>query len=109
MPWIHRDDQVRAILHAIDEARISGPVNLVAPDAVTMTEFTRTLGRVLHRPSFMRVPAFTLRVLFGEMASVVLTGQRAVPRKLLQSGFQFIYPTLPDALSNLLTHPSSPG
>jgi len=106
MPWIHREDQVRAILHAIDEARISGPVNLVAPDAVTMAEFSKALGRVLHRPSLVTVPAFVLRALLGEMASVVLTGQRAIPQKLIQSGFRFLHPTLPEALSSLLTPPS---
>jgi NAD dependent epimerase/dehydratase family enzyme len=102
MPWIHGEDQVRSILYAIEKPEISGPINLVAPDAVTMEEFSRTLGRVLRRPSFMKVPAFVLRALLGEMAIVVLTGQRAVPRKLLQAGFRFSHPLLPEALSNLL-------
>ena len=105
MPWIHREDQVRAILYAVETPEISGPVNLVAPDAVTMKEFSRALGRVLRRPALMTVPAFVLRILLGEMAIVVLTGQRAVPRKLLQAGFRFSHPSLPEALSNLL-HPS---
>lgn len=108
LPWIHREDQVRAIMYTIEKTGISGPVNLVAPDAVTMGEFSRTLGRVLRRPSFMTVPAFALRALLGEMASVVLTGQRAVPQKLMQAGFEFMHPTLPGALFDLLqTSPSS--
>jgi uncharacterized protein (TIGR01777 family) len=109
LPWIHYEDQIRAILYAIEEARISGPVNLVAPGAVTMDEFCRTLGRVLHRPSLMRVPGFVLKAILGEMATVVLTGQRAVPQKLLQSGFRFTYPTLPEALSHILKPSPSPG
>ncbi len=102
LPWIHREDQVRAILFAIERTELSGPVNLVAPDVVTMSEFSRTLGRVLRRPSIMSVPGFALRILLGEMATIVLTGQRAVPRKLLQAGFRFLHPTLPEALSSLL-------
>jgi uncharacterized protein (TIGR01777 family) len=107
LPWIHREDQVRAILYAIENPGISGPINLVAPDVVTMAEFSRTLGRVLHRPSFMRVPALVLQMLLGEMAIVVLTGQRAIPRKLVQAGFQFSHPALPEALSSLLQPRSS--
>lgn len=108
MPWIHRDDQVRAILYAIEKPALSGPINLAAPEAVTMAEFSRILGQVLRRPSVMKVPAFVLRALLGEMAIIVLTGQRAVPRKLLQAGFRFSYPSLPEALSNLL-QPSTPS
>jgi len=107
IPWIHREDEARAIIFAIENANISGPVNLAAPDAVTMAEFCRTLSRVLRRPSFMTIPAFVLRALLGEMAQVVLTGQRAVPGKLLQAGFRFQHPTLQEALSNLLRPPSS--
>jgi len=107
LPWIHREDQVSAIMYAIEKPEISGPINLVAPDLVTMAKFSRTLGRVLHRPSFVTVPAFVLRALLGEMSMVVLTGQPAVPRKLLQAGFRFSHPTLPEALSNLLHPPSS--
>jgi NAD dependent epimerase/dehydratase family enzyme len=92
---------------AIERPEVSGPLNLVAPDVVTMSEFSETLGRVLHRPSFMKVPAFALRALLGDMASVVLTGQRAVPRKLLHSGFSFLHPALSGALTNLLQDPSS--
>jgi len=101
-PWIHEEDEVRAILYAIGRSSLSGPVNLSAPESTTMREFSNALGRALHRPSALRIPAFLLRALLGEMADVVLSGQRIVPQKLMKEGFEFSFPTLPGALADLL-------
>ena len=100
--WIHIADEVAAILWCLDHDRLSGPVNLVAPGIVTMKEFARALGRALHRPSLFPVPAAPLRLLLGEVADVVVEGQRVVPRKLVESGFKFSFPGLDAALADLL-------
>jgi uncharacterized protein (TIGR01777 family) len=102
-PWIHCDDESNAITFALQNPHLSGPVNLVSPKPVTMRDFARTLGKVLHRPSILKVPAFVLRVALGEMADMVLTGQRVIPEKLLEAGFEFTHPDLEEALSHLLT------
>lgn len=101
-PWIHIADEVAAILSCIDRESLSGPVNLVAPGIVTMKEFAKALGRALHRPSWAPVPAAALRIAMGEAAEALASGQRAVPKKLLESGFQFRYPELAPALADLL-------
>jgi len=101
-PWIHVADEVAAILWCIDRESITGPVNLVSPGIVTMKEFAAALGRALHRPSLLPVPAAALRIALGEVAEVLATGQRAVPRKLLDSGFQFRFSELDTALRDLL-------
>jgi uncharacterized protein (TIGR01777 family) len=99
-PWIHLDDEVAAILWCIDRD-LTGAVNLVSPGIVTMKEFAKALGRALHRPSWAPVPAAPLRVLLGEFASALLEGQRAVPRKLLDSGFRFRFQDVDSALRDL--------
>jgi uncharacterized protein (TIGR01777 family) len=101
-PWIHMADEVAALLFCIDRESLAGPVNLVAPGLVTMKEFAQALGRALHRPSWAPVPLAALRIAMGEVAEVLASGQRAVPRKLLESGFQFRYPELAPALADLL-------
>lgn len=103
MSWIALDDEVRAIRHLID-ADVSGPANLTSPEPVTNAGFTRVLGEVLRRPTFIRVPAFALRLAFGrEMADeTVLAGQRARPERLTDSGFSFEHPVLSDALGHVL-------
>lgn len=101
-PWIHRDDVLEILYYAIQNPRVSGPVNVTAPNPVRMGEFCQTLGRVLGRPSWAPVPAFVLRMLLGEMAEMLLTGQRAVPRKIQTVGYHFQYPHLEEALSSLL-------
>ncbi|HAH05312.1 MAG TPA: TIGR01777 family protein, partial [Elusimicrobia bacterium] len=100
LPWIHRHDEVEAILFCL-ENEISGPVNLCAPAPERMRAFCRELGKVLHRPSWAPAPAFALRLLLGEMAELVLGGQRAVPAKLTAAGFRFRYPLLSEALADL--------
>ena len=100
-PWIHVADEVAAILWCIDSDALSGPVNLVAPGIVTMKDFAQALGRALHRPALFPVPAAPLRILLGEMAEVLLDGQRAVPKKLLDSGFRFRFAAVDEALRDL--------
>jgi uncharacterized protein (TIGR01777 family) len=97
-PWISLQDEVDAIRFLLANP-ISGPVNLTAPTPVTNAEFTAALGRVLHRPALLPVPGPALWVVLGEFARLgVLAGQRAVPARLLESGFQFTHPDLDDAL-----------
>lgn len=102
-PWIHRDDVVGAILHALDNNSVRGAVNATAPEPVRMREFCVRLGRVLGRPSWARVPAPVLRFLVGEMADdMLLAGARAVPAKLRETGYRFLYPELDAALAAIL-------
>ncbi len=101
-PWIHRDDAVGALLFSIADAKLSGPVNLSAPDAKTNAEFTKALGRALRRPTILPAPAFALRLALGEMSSLLLGGQRATPQKLLERGYEFRHPSLAGALASLL-------
>ncbi|MBI4061578.1 MAG: TIGR01777 family protein [Elusimicrobia bacterium] len=101
-PWIHIDDAVGAILFAVADARLSGPVNLTAPEARTNAQFAKALGRALRRPALLPAPEFALKLVFGEMASLLLGGQRAAPRKLLKLGYKFRQPTLDGALACLL-------
>ncbi len=101
-PWIHIRDEVRAIRFLVEREDASGPYNLTAPNPVTNAEFTRALGRVLGRPALLPVPALALKVLFGEMATVLLDGQRAVPRRLLEAGFSFEFTDVEAALRDLL-------
>ena len=98
MPWISVDDWVGVTRLAIEDPRATGPMNLSAPEPVTNAEFTKTLGAVLGRPTIIPVPAFALRLAFGELADALLTGQRAVPEKALKLGHRFTHPTLADAL-----------
>ena len=103
MPWIHIDDEIGAILHALDNAAVEGPVNLVAPGLVEQRLFARELGKALHRPAVLPTPGFVLKLTFGEMAEeLLLRGQKARPKKLEQTGYQFKYPRLDDALKQIL-------
>ena len=98
MSWIHLDDEVNLILHLIANTSIAGPVNATAPNPVRNIEFSQTLGRVLHRPCWLPVPAIALRLGLGKMAEMLLTGQRVIPAAAQRSGFQFRYPNLKEAL-----------
>ncbi len=101
--WITSKDAVRAIEHALTCGDLSGPVNFTTPNPVTNLEFTKTLARALHRPAVLPVPAFLARLAIGEMASeLLLIGTPAIPRKLLESGFQFQHPDLSGALRSIL-------
>ncbi len=99
MSWIHRDDWVDIVEWAMDRPQISGPVNATAPNPATNREFSAALGRALHRPSRLRLPALALRLIVGEMADVSLVrGQRVLPKRALDAGFQFRYPDLTASL-----------
>jgi uncharacterized protein (TIGR01777 family) len=103
MSWIDLDDLVGAILHALTTEPLAGPVNGVAPNPVTNLEFTKTLGRVLGRPTLFPMPAFAARLAFGEMAdALLLASTRVVPTRLSATGFTFRYPQLESALRHVL-------
>jgi len=103
--WIHRDDLVGIIRAALADERWSGPVNGTAPEPCSNGEFSRELGRALHRPSLLPVPGAALRVLYGEMAEIVTTGARVVPAKALVLGYRFRHPELAGALRAALQRP----
>jgi uncharacterized protein len=100
VPWVHRDDVVGAIMFALDNEAVRGPVNVTAPEPVTNRELSRTLGRVLRRPAFAPVPALAVKTLYGDMAQIVTTGQRAVPARLTELGYSFKQPDLEPALKD---------
>lgn len=102
MPWIHVDDWAALTARLITDPEAYGPFNLTAPEPVTNADFTRALGRALGRPTLLPVPAFALRLVLGEMAELLLTGQRAVPAKAEALGYQFRYPALDAALKSLV-------
>jgi len=104
MSWIHVEDIVGGIHHAMQTEALSGPVNLVAPSAVRNAEFTKALASVLHRPAIFPVPEFALRLAFGQQAAdeMLLAGQRVQPGKLGSSGYPFHFPELRAALENLV-------
>jgi uncharacterized protein (TIGR01777 family) len=103
MSWIALDDAVGAINYAIATDSLSGPVNVVSPNPATNQEFTKTLGKVLSRPTIFPVPAFAARIAFGQMADeLLLASQRVIPKRLADVGFAFQYPELEGALRHLL-------
>ncbi|MCC3721151.1 TIGR01777 family oxidoreductase [Rouxiella badensis] len=102
MPWIHIDDMVNAILFLLYHETLNGAFNLVSPYPVRNDQFSALLGEILHRPSFMRVPASVVRLLMGESAILVLGGQRAIPQRLEDAGFEFRYTELKPALEDVL-------
>ena len=102
MPWIHLEDEIGVVLFVLQEQSISGPVNVTASNPVMMKEFATRLGHAIHRPSWASVPAFVLKIALGEMADMLLGGQKAVPKKLLSNGFKFQYGKLENALKVIL-------
>jgi uncharacterized protein (TIGR01777 family) len=98
VPWVHLDDVVGAILFELDTEAASGAINTTAPEPATNRELSKALGRVLRRPAFAPVPALAVRALYGEMASIVTTGQRAVPARLQELGYRHRQPELEAAL-----------
>jgi uncharacterized protein (TIGR01777 family) len=102
MPWIHPHDVTAALAFLLAQPDASGPFNLTAPQPVTNREFASTLGRTMRRPSWFPVPGFALRLAFGDVATTVLDGQRAVPTQLTRLGFDFHFTTLDSALRDLL-------
>ncbi|GAA3951399.1 TIGR01777 family oxidoreductase [Allohahella marinimesophila] len=102
MPWIHVSDLCKLILTALEDERFSGPMLACAPDTRRNADFAKTLGATLHRPAILPLPAFALKLGFGEMSRLLLTGQQATPKAVEALGFEFDYPTLDKALKAVL-------
>src|SRR5579871_1613747 len=100
--WIHHEDLVGIILKALDRPAATGPINGTAPEPVTNREFGKALGRALHRPAFLPTPPLAVRVILGEVAHVLATGQRVLPARAQALGYRFRFPTLDAALADLL-------
>jgi uncharacterized protein (TIGR01777 family) len=100
--WIHLEDQARALLFLIENEEARGAINITAPKPVTNGDLAKAIGGAMGRPSWIPVPGFALRLAFGEVAEVVLKGQRAVPRRLLDMGFEFQFPAAEAAMKALL-------
>jgi uncharacterized protein len=98
MPWIHVDDVVGIYLAAVDGDAWQGPVNATAPEPVTNRAFSKALGRALRRPALAPVPGLAVRLLYGEMAEIVTTGQRVIPGRAQEHGYAFSHPDLDEAL-----------
>jgi hypothetical protein len=101
-PWIHIDDLIAIYLFILDNSEISGSVNVVSPNLVTMREFVKVLGKTLHRPSVFSVPEIALKIMLGEAASTILSSQRVVPQELIDKGFKFKFEKLEEALKDLI-------
>lgn len=101
LSWIHIDDLVSAVLFLLNNPELTGSFNLTSPQPVSQAQFARTLAKVMHRPLFLQLPTFLIRLLFGEMGEcLLLKGQRVVPKRLLDTGFQPQYPSLEQALKH---------
>ncbi|WP_166426067.1 TIGR01777 family oxidoreductase [Paraglaciecola sp. 20A4] len=101
MSWIHLEDMIDGLIHLIEHTDCRGVFNFTAPAPVTNAQFSKTLAAVLHRPCFLPMPAFALRLIMGDAADLLLYGQRVVPKRLQESGYQFHYPELAHALECL--------
>jgi hypothetical protein len=100
--WVHIKDLAEAFVFLMKHPKISGPVNLCSPHPVQNRDLANALGSVLHRPSFMPAPGFMIKLVLGEFGSVILEGQRVIPRQLLKHGFAFQYPEITRALQDIL-------
>ena len=100
-PWIHIDDEVRALRFLVENPNANGPFNLAAPEPPTNAEFSRALGHIMGRPSLIPAPAFAFELAFGEVAMLVTEGQRTIPQRLLDLGFQFKFTDAEAALRDL--------
>ena len=103
LSWIHVQDLVRIIRFLIEHEELIGPVNGTAPEQIKMSDFCKELGDVLNRPSWLPVPEFLLRIVLGQMADMLVYGQRAVPKKVVDAGFEFRYSNLKSALEDSLS------
>lgn len=101
-PFIHIEDLKNAYLHIIKNRNLDGIFNLVAPQIITNKEFTKALSDALHRPAFLHVPEFAVKILFGEGAKVLTSGQKVIPKRLLESGFVFKFKTIQETLEDLV-------
>ncbi len=103
MPWIHIDDLIGIFLYTLDNTNISGPVNVCAPNPERMKEFSKYLGKAMGRPSIFTVPGFVVKIIAGQMAEVILTGRRAVPKKILNAGYKFKFEHALDAWKDMFS------
>ena len=101
-PWIHEKDLIRLFKFVIENQSITGPINAVSPQAVTMKGFCKTLGKVLKRPCWLRIPEWKMKLLLGEMADLLIKGGKVIPKKAIESGFKFEFDDLEFALRDLL-------
>ncbi|MEH2379793.1 MAG: TIGR01777 family oxidoreductase [Nostoc sp.] len=101
--WIHVDDLVNLILQALTKPEIEGVYNATAPNPVRMADLSQTLGRVMNRPSWLPVPGFAIEALLGDGAIVVLEGQQVIPKRTVETGFEYKYPNLQSALTQILS------
>lgn len=101
--WIHREDMTNLYVFALEDDRLSGPVNATSPNPVKMSEVSATMGKVLHRPSWFPIPAFLAKIIMGESAQVVVNGQKVIPQKLLQLKFPYKYSSILKALQDSLS------
>jgi uncharacterized protein (TIGR01777 family) len=106
--WIHREDALRLYVYALEHREMTGAFNGTSPNPVTNGAFAQALGRALHRPARLPAPGFALRAMLGEMATMILTGQRVLPKRTQAAGFSFEYPELNGALVNLLRPSARP-
>ncbi|HHY27472.1 MAG TPA: TIGR01777 family protein [Desulfitobacterium dehalogenans] len=102
LSWIHIQDLIGMIRFVIEHPGLSGPINAVTPNPVRMRDFSKTLGKVLNKPSWLPVPEILLKIALGQMSEMLLHGQRAVPKKILSAGFEYKYANLGEALENAL-------
>lgn len=100
-PWIHEKDLIRLFRFIIENNQIFGPINAVSPQAITMKEFCKTLGKVLKRTCFISIPEWSMKILFGEMSELLIRGGRVIPKKAIEAGFKFEFENLEDALRDL--------
>jgi hypothetical protein len=105
--WIHINDMVRLITYCIEQSDLRGPINATAPNPVTNDEFGRALGKAMRRPHYFPVPGRVLKFVFGELSVLLLEGQRVLPKRLLEHGFRFQYPTIDRALEHLVGRKTS--
>lgn len=103
MPWVHIDDVVGIFLYVMDNPHVNGPVNVTAPNPERMKEFSKHLGKAMSRPSIFPVPGFVVKIIAGGMAEVILSGRRAIPKKILEAGYKFNFEYAIDAWKNLFS------
>ncbi len=101
-PWIHINDLAELFVFASNSDHVSGAINAVAPEAIIMKDFCKNMGKVMHRPSLLKVPATVLKIMFGEGADVILSGNKILPKKTLEAGFEFKFDNSFAALNDLL-------
>jgi len=102
--WVHMEDLAQAFIFLLAHTEINGAVNLCSPEPVRNVDLGRAIGKILHRPSFMPAPGFMIKLILGEFGSVLLKGQRVIPRRLLDGGFKFKYPNIEDALKSIILY-----